>query len=141
MSQSASTVLMGSTRSNVKEVSNRTGVIAAGLAVHLKSDDTITTALADGAVLGISVGRDLSNTSRTAVARKGLDVPVLLTASFTPVIGAQVNISDTTGKAGTAGAGFTAVNAVYKTAVLTAIDEDGATITDGAAYIDFPGGL
>lgn len=138
MAHDASKVLMGSSQSNVKEVDNRAGVIAAGLAVHLKSDGTITTAVADGAFLGISLGRSLSDTSRTAIGRKGLRVPILLTNGLTPTIGAQVTISDTTGKAASSG---TAVNAVYVTSTLSAVDEDGAAIADGAALIDFPGGL
>lgn len=141
MAHDASKVYMGSTQSNIKEVDNKKGVIAAGLAVRLKSDDTISVAAADGNLLGISLGKDLSDISRTSIARKGVDVPILLTNGFTPVIGAQVNISDTTGKAGTAGAGFTAVNAIYKSAVLSAVDEAGAAIADGAAKIDFIGGL
>lgn len=142
MSHSATTVLMGSTQSSVKEIDNRAGVIAAGLAVRLKSDGTITTALADGALLGISMGRSLSDTSRTAIARKGLRVPVILTNGFTPTIGAQVAISDTTGKAKAyTGSGDSYVNAVYVTSVLTGVDEDGSNLADGCALVDFPGGL
>lgn len=137
----ATKVLMGSTRSSIKEVTSRKGVIAAGLAVRLKSDDTISVALADGNLLGISLGRDLSNIGWTSIERKGIQVPLQITTSFVPVKGAQVNISDTTGKAGTAGAGFTAVNAVYASGVLTGIDEDGGTVADGVVLIDFQGGL
>lgn len=141
MGHDASKIQMGSTRSNIREVDNRKGVIDAGLIVRLKSDETISIASADGSALGISLGKDLSNIGRTAIARKGLGVPVLLTNGFTPTVGAQVNISNTTGKAGTAGAGFTAMNATYASAKLTAIAEDGSTIADGCALIDFPGGL
>jgi hypothetical protein len=137
----SSKVLMGSTRSNIKEVDNRKGSIAAGLIVRLKSDDTISVALADGNALGISLGRSLSDTTRTAICRKGLGVPVQLTNGFTPTIGAQVNISDTTGKAVASGAGATAMNATYATSTLTGVDEDGNNLADGCALIDFPGGL
>lgn len=132
-------VLLGSTISTVREVDNRKGVIAAGTIVRLKSDDTISVASADGSPLGISVGRSLSDTSRTAIARKGLGVPVLLTAAFTPTIGAQVNISDTTGKAIAAGAGATAMNATYASTTMVGVDEDGSSVD--VALIDFPGGL
>lgn len=138
---SATTVLMGNVGSSHKQVDNHIGdpaTFLAGLCVHLKSDDTLSLAVADGSKLGISMGRSLSDTKRTAICRKGLKVPILLTNSFTPTIGAQVQISTTTGKAVSSG---TAVNAVYATSTLTAIDEDGATVTDGAALIDFPGGL
>lgn len=139
MGHDATKVLLGSTPSSVKEIDNRAGEIAAGLAVRLKSDDTISIAAADGNLLGISAGKSLSDTSRTAVVRKGLRVPILLTASFTPTKGAQVHISDTTGKAIAAGAGATGVNAVYATSTLTGVKEDGTT--DNVALIDFQGGL
>ncbi len=137
MSQS-STVYMGNIRSSYKEIVNRAGSVAAGLAVYLHSDETIDTTAASGGLLGISVGRSQSDTARTAICRKGLEVPILLTNGFTPVIGAQVQISTTTGKAVTSG---TAVNAIYKSAVLACKDEDGATVSDGCALIDFQGGL
>lgn len=138
---SENTVYMGLSKSNIKEVDNRAGdpaTFLAGLCVHLKSDGTLSLASADGSKLGISMGRSLSDTQRTAIARKGLGIPVLLTNSFTPTIGAQVQFSTTTGKAVSSG---TAVNAVYTTSTLTAYDEDGNAIADGAALIDFPGGL
>ncbi len=138
MAHSATTIYMGSTQSSFRNVDNRAGSIAAGLAVHLKSDATITTAEADGALLGISLGRDLSDTARTAICRKGARVPILLANGFTPTIGAAVQISTTTGKAVSSG---TTVNAVYASSTMTAYDEDGVAIADGAALIDFPGGL
>ncbi len=135
MSHDATKVLLGTTQSSARTVDNHIGNVAAGLAVHLKSDDTITTAEADGSLLGVSLGKSLSNTSRTAICRKGVAVPILID-SITPTIGAQVQISATTGKAVTSG---TAVNAVYRSSTLTAILEDG-TEAD-CALIDFAGGL
>lgn len=137
--------LLGSTKNSYKEVSNHKGIITAGYAVRLKSDDTLSVALADGNLLGISLGKDLSDIGFTAICRKGVGVPVVLTDAFNPVIGAVVYISDTTGKAIASGAGATAVNAVYASeriggsGVAGGIQEDGTTI--GVAYIDFPGGL
>ncbi len=138
----ANTVLMGSTQSSVKEVTNKKGAIAAGIAVHLKSDDTITVASADGQLLGISLGGDLSGGDKTAIVRKGLRVPLKLTAAFSPVIGAVVVLSNTTGLGIAAGGGATACNAVYATGKLSVggIAEDGTTGVD-VALIDFPGGL
>lgn len=135
------TVLLGSTRGNVKEIGNRKGSILAGVAVRLKSDGTLSTASADGGLLGISVGRDLSNIGRTAIAYKGVGVPIRLTAAFTPTIGAPVGIDNVTGLAKAPGAGVTTVNAVYTTLL-----SDGAVPEEGganvpAALIDFPGGL
>lgn len=137
----ASKVVMGANLSTAKEVTCFKGEIEAGLVVHQKSDGTISLLKADGGILGMSLGRDLSNAGYTAILRKGLDVPVLLTAAFTPVVGAVVHISDTTGKAGTAGAGFTAVNAIYKSGALTAVKEDGTSVAVGCALIDMTGGL
>lgn len=136
-----SKIYMGNVPSSVKEIDNHIGdpaTFLAGLCVHLKSDDTLSLASADGSKLGISLGNSLSDTKRTAIARKGLRVPILLTNGFTPTIGAAVQISTTTGKAVTSG---TTVNAVYSSSTLSAVDEAGAAITDGCALIDFPGGL
>lgn len=132
-------VLMGATLSTAKSVDSYKGEIPAGKVVRLKSDATLSLAKADGAILGVSLGKDLSNAGLTPICRKGLAVPVLLTAAFTPVVGAAVSISDTTGLAIAAGAGATIVNAVYKSAKLKGIDEDGAEVD--VALIDFAGGL
>jgi hypothetical protein len=139
MGHDSTKVLLGATRSTMKVVTNAAGTIAAGTIVRQKSDGTISVAKADGSPLGISIGKDLSDISRTAICRAGLQVPVLLTAAFTPTLGAQVVISDTTGLAIAAGAGATAVNAVYASAVLTGVKEDGTEAN--VALIDFAGGL
>ncbi len=134
----SSTVYLGNVTSSHKEIDNRAGVVGAGLATYLHSDSTIDTVAASGALLGVSVGKSQSDTSRSAICRKGLSVPILLTAALTPVIGTQVQISTTTGKAVASG---TAVNAIYKSAVLACVDEAGDAVTDGCALIDFQGGL
>lgn len=139
MGHDASKVQLGATQSSLKHVDNYAGDIDAGKIVRLKSDGTISIAAADGSALGISLGKSLSDTSRTAVCRAGLRVPVLLTAAFTPTVGAQVHISDTTGLAIAAGAGATGMNAIYVSGVLTGVKEDGTTAN--VALIDFPGGL
>lgn len=141
MGHDATKVLMGNITSNIKEIDNRLGdpaTFQAGLCVHLKSDDTLSLASADGSKLGVSVGRSLSDTKRTAICRKGVRVPVQVTNGFSPAVGAQVQFSTTTGKAVTSG---TAVNAVYVAVGLTGIDEDGSEMADPVALIDFPGGL
>jgi len=141
MGHNPNTVLMGSVQSSHKEVTNKVGAIAAGVVVRLKSDDTIVTTSADGSLLGVSLGKDLSDTNKTAICRKGLRVPLRLTGSFSPTIGAAVSISDTTGLGIAAGGGATVVNAVYATGKLSGggVAEDGTSVD--VALIDFPGGL
>lgn len=139
MGHDSTKVLLGATRSTMKVVTNAAGTIEAGKVVRQKSDGTLSLAKADGSLLGVSIGKELSDISRTAICRAGLQVPILLTAAFVPVLGAQVVISDTTGLAIAAGAGATAVNAVYASAVLTGVKEDGTTAD--VALIDFAGGL
>lgn len=141
MSHSLTTVYMGSHGSNVLESDNWAGdpaTFKAGLCVHLDDDGDCDLAASAGSKLGISLGRSMSDHKRVTVARRGKKIPILLTNGLTPTIGAQVTISDTTGMAAASG---TAVNAVYVSGVLTAYDEDGVAIADGAAYIDFIGGL
>lgn len=139
MGHDASKVLLGATNSSFKVVDNYNGSIPAGKIVRLKSDNTISLAKADGSALGISLGKDLSDIGRTAVVRRGVAVPLLLTDAFTPTIGAQVHISDTTGLGIASGGGATGMNAVYRSAVLTGIDESGTSVN--VALIDFQGGL
>ncbi len=136
-------VLLGSTGSSMKEVDNHIGTIAAGVAVRLAADDSLSTDSSDGSLLGISLGSDLTPAGYTAICRRGLMVPVKLTAAFTPVVGAVVNLSDTTGLAIAAGGGATAVNAVYATSKLSVggTDPDSGTTGIDVAFIDFPGGL
>lgn len=147
-------ILMGTTQSSVKEVTNYPGaaVLEAGLVAHAKSDGTVTKAKADGSPVGVSLGADLAQTTRTAVVRKGLRVPLKLKAAFTPTIGAAVEIDDAEGY-GTGDGTRTAVNAVYAepypgaaNALVSATGgiAEGATSDAGTlrvALIDFPGGL
>src|SRR5690606_23730196 len=107
----------------------------------------------EGSLVGISLGKDLSDIGRTVVCHKGLRVPLQLKASFQPVVGAQVAIEDDTGlgMAYSNGSRHRYVNAVYATARLGGgtvttggIQEGSTTETSnnvGVALIDFPGGL
>jgi hypothetical protein len=139
MGHDSTKVLLGAVVSSFKVVTNAIGAIAAGTIVRQKSDGTISIAAADGQAIGISLGKDLSDANRTAICRAGLKVPVLLTSAFTPTLGAQVHISDTTGLAIASGAGATGMNAIYASGVLTGVKEDGTTAN--VALIDFEGGL
>lgn len=139
MGHDASKVVLGATNSSDKVVTNKAGNIAAGTAVRQKADGTISVAAADGSLLGISLGKSLSDDDVTAICRRGLLVPILLTGGLTPVIGAQVHISDTTGLAAASGAGATGVNAEYASSTLTGVKEDGTTAN--VALINMVGGL
>lgn len=139
MAHDSSKVLLGVNRSSFRIVDNKPGTVAAGLAVRQKSDGTLSNAKADGELLGISFGKNLGSHPSTHICRAGLQVPLLLTAGFTPTLGAQVAIDDVTGMAKAAGTGVTGVNAVYSSAVLTGIKEDGTEAN--VALIDFQGGL
>jgi hypothetical protein len=132
---------MGNVASNLKSIESHEGdpaTFQAGLCVHLKTDGTLSLAAADGSKIGISVGKDLSDTLRTSICKKGVRVPIQVTAAFEPAVGAAVQISTTTGKAVTSG---TTVNAIYSAVGLTGIGEDGVELEDPVALIDFPGGL
>ncbi len=154
MSHNADKVLMGGTGSSVKEVTNFQTVsgtaIEAGLACILESTGKISLDTSEGALVGISLGKDLSDTGRTAVCRKGLKVPVKLKSGFNPTIGAAVAIEDDTGLARAyTGTGDRYVNAVYATGRLggnaatggIAEGATGDTGTVGVALIDMVGGL
>lgn len=136
----AGQVLMGSTNSSMRVALSRKGNIAAGLVARLKSDGSLSLAKADGSIVGVSLGGDLSNAGFTSFCEAGEEVPVQLASGFTPTKGAQVHISDTTGLAGPSGAGYTAVNAYYESAKLVGVPGIG-TVNVDAALISFVGGL
>jgi hypothetical protein len=135
MTHDPTKVVLGSTQSSFKTVDNKAGSIEAGKVAVQKSDGTVTTTLADGSLLGVSLGKSLSDTARMAIVKRGAGVPILIDA-FTPTIGAQVQVHATSGIAVASG---TAVNAYYASSTLTGVKEDG-TEAD-CALIDFPGGL
>ena len=140
MAHDANKVVLGATRNSFKVVSNRKGTIEAGLAVRLKNDNTISIAAADGSLLGVSLGKDLSDIGHTCVAREGLMVPVRVGAAVT--IGKQAAVHDTTALFYDEGtATTTAVNAYFKTARIQngGIKEDGTSVE--IAFIDMVGGL
>jgi len=141
MAHSSTALYLGTHQSNIIDSQNfvaNPATFKAGVCGHLKSDGTISLAVADGSKIGISLGKSLSDISRTTFVSRGTKVPILLTNGFTPTVGAQVQISTTTGLAVSSG---TAVNAFYRSVHATAYDEAGDAIADGAALIDFPGGL
>lgn len=140
MAHDASKVLLGTTRSSFKVIDNMVGTVEAGLVTRITTTGTLTLAKASGEILGVSVGKDLSDAGRTNICRSGLLVPLQVTNAFSPVLGTRVTVSDTTGMAAAVGAGATAVNAIYKVVGLKGIKEDGVTEVD-VALVDFQGGL
>ena len=146
MGHDVTKVLLGTTKSSYKVVTSGKGSIPAGKIVRQKSDGTYSLASADGLPVGISLGVDQANAGFMSIVRNGLEVPVLLTAAFTPTLGAQVHISDTTGLAIAAGAGATGMNATYAAAapgvvkIKGVLESDGVTEVD-VAFIDMNGGL
>lgn len=74
-------VLLGSTGSNVRDVSYEPGdpaVCKAGLVVTRGSDGALDLGGAAGSMLGVSAGKSLSDTEKCAVVRTGLRVPIRL---------------------------------------------------------------
>lgn len=137
----ATKICLGTTLSSVKTVENFAGSIPAGKVCRLKSDGTLSLAKADGELLGVSLGKSLSDDSRTAIVRRGLKVPMLITTGLTPALGSQVSVDDVTGICKAAGAGVTAVNAKYASAVKASINEDGTVTAANCILVDFEGGL
>jgi hypothetical protein len=77
----ATKVLMGSTQSSDRDASvfpSDPASFPAGRAVRLADDGTLSTTLADGGLVGVSLGRSLSDTKKTAVCRDGNRVPIEL---------------------------------------------------------------
>lgn len=138
-------VAMGSTYSSDKAISEYTGAPAtylAGLAVRRKSDNTLSVAVADGQWLGVSLGKSLSDISKTAVCRAGLRVPVLLEAK--PAYGeveitSYANLVVSSGDTVTVGAtGFVAQSGAVTPggATFQAATNNDATATSLAAQIN-----
>ncbi len=80
----ASVIQLGSSQSSAREV--ETVAVSpvtwpAGTVARLKSDGTLSKIKADGPFYGVSMGRSLSNTLKTAFARTGLRIPVLLSVA------------------------------------------------------------
>lgn len=145
----ATKVLLGATGSSSKDISvndSDPATFPAGTAVRLKSDGKLTVTKAQGQLIGISLGVSLSDTKKTAVARSGLAVPILLTDDeddYAYVVqGEKVWIDDVTGKANIEDdetETTTVSDAVYVSGVLDGVKSDGTTVK--VALVDMPGGL
>lgn len=132
-------IQLGTTKSTFKHAKSYKGTLEIGTVAYQKADGTITNLEADGAALGVVIG---SKNGYNSIVRNGEMIPLKLTASFVPVVGAQVAISDTTGIAKTyTGTGDAYVNALFVSAPMDALNEDGTQNASKFAYVDFVGGL
>jgi hypothetical protein len=82
MAHNASVVVMGSSQSSSKQgsetVNSSPATFLAGLAVRRKSDGLLSVTKADGAWMGISMGKSLDDALKTTVQLAGERVPVLV---------------------------------------------------------------
>jgi hypothetical protein len=143
-------VLLGSNYSSDKVISDYNvdpATFVAGLAVRQSSvEGVVALAKATGMLVGVSLGKSLSNHKKTSVLRAGLQVPIILTDDEDDyayvIVGAKVSVDDVTGKANiddTVDVTTTITDATYASGPLTGIAEDGTEVM--VALIDMPGGL
>lgn len=143
MSHDETKVLMGTNQSSDRNLSNEDGdpaTFVAGLAV--RKDDDGTLSLANGSLIGVSAGRSLSDTKRTAVFRDGNLVPIQLTnvkASGLVTITSYANlVSGTEDEIEVGGVTFTAQSgsATPGDPTFQAASSNDATATSLAAQIN-----
>jgi len=141
----ASKQLLGATNSSARDISTHDSDPAsfpAGRAVRLGSDGGLTLVKANGRLIGISLGRSLSDTKKTAVARTGEKVPLVLElkkASGNVTITSYANlVSGTDDVVTVAGVAFTAQAgaATLGQATFQAATSNDATATSLAAQIN-----
>lgn len=137
----ANKVLMGSHGSSDIQATCENGdpaTFLAGLVVRKASTGELS--LASGEIIGVSLGKSLSDTKKTSVARIGNFIPVQITDEDGfdyVVIGQPVEVSATTGKAVS---DDVATGAIYVSGPMKGIDPiTGAEID--VALIDMAGGL
>lgn len=141
MGHDTSKIQLGATYSSDLLADSKVGTVEAGKAVVLEDDDTLSTDTSEGSYVGVSLGRDQSNTNKTSFAKRGTKIPLLLKTGFDPTIGDPVAIEDDTGLAKAyTGTGDQYINAVWASERKTAIKEDGTTHDNGVALIDMVGG-
>lgn len=141
--------LLGATGSSAKDTSVHNvdpASFPAGTAVRLKSDGLLTVTKAEGQLIGVSLGKSLSDHKKTTVCRTGESVPILLTDDeddYAYVVkGALVYVDDVTGLANIVddvSVTTTATQAIYVSGPIDGVKEDGTTAK--VALIDMTGGL
>lgn len=141
----ATKMLLGATDSTAKDVSvhgSDPATFIAGVAVRLKNDGALSVTKSDGSLIGVSLGKSLSDTKKTAVARTGERVPLLIdseSADGTVTITSYANLVSGTDDAVTInGTAFTAQTgaATLGTGTFQAATSNDATATSLAAQIN-----
>ncbi len=127
MAHDATKVLLGTTTSSAKTITAEAAdpaTFVAGLAVRRKADGGLQTEDDSTAgLIGISLGKSLSNHEETSVARKGLSIPLKIKAAYaegTATIGDFADMTD-------GGADSYTVGDVEFVAQTGAVDEGDAT--------------
>ena len=126
--------------------------LAAQINAHATSSALVTAAAVNAVVtitakaggtggnsIGVSLTEGGSGTGATLSGLSGGNLSGGAAEYDYAVLGAVVYISDTTGKATESGSGSTASNAVYVSAALDGVQEDGTSVK--VALVDMPGGL
>lgn len=142
---SASQVLLGSTRQGgkppakvVSSFADSPSTFKSGLAVRLSSSGALS--LSSGRLLGVSLGKSLSDTTRTAVCRKGGGVPLRVLKYYgTITISSYANLVSTSGDTiQVAGVDFVAQSgsATLGEATFQAASSNNNTATSLAAQIN-----
>lgn len=134
----ANKIQIGTSKSTYKKVESIKGTLEIGTFAYLKTDGSLSNLAADGKMLGVVIG---SKNGYNDIVRIGSMIPVKLTASFDPAIGAQVAVSDSTGLAKAyTGTGDGYIDALYRSSDVDALNEDGTAAANKFAYIDYNGG-
>lgn len=145
MSHDALKVLMGGLLSSSRSIScfdSDPANFRAGVFVSLGSDSGLSLLKSAGMRVGVSLGKDLSNTKKTSVVRSGAGVPVLLTlkkARATVTITNYANlVSGTDDAIAVAGVSFVAQEgaATLGQATFQAASSNNSTATSLAAQIN-----
>ena len=143
--QDAAKVLLGTNLSSAKEISkfdSDPATYKAGLAVHLANTGALSLLKSAGQLIGVSMGKSLSDTKKTAVLRDGQSVPVKLQlkrARGTIEITAYASLlTGTDDEIEVGGVSFTAQSGsqVSGTATFQAATSNAQTATNLAAQIN-----
>lgn len=138
-------VMMGASLvgASYESVESLDGNIAAGLCFRKNTSTGAYQVAASGAgpILGLSRGRSLGGAGTFSGMYQSPKGVLQLTGSFTPSVGAQVHINNTTGKGDASGGSATATAAIYEKVLLGGgVSEiDGSAID--VAIINFTSGF